>query len=123
MLTAQGLPKPKNNIEAFVQAGTVSKNVTFAKGTGTLVNGRNIVEQGSVITGFLGTYNAKGTVSTLNTDAEGILLADVDVTDKDASGAVMIHGWINTDKLATPIDDAAQTALVHIGFIANGKHN
>lgn len=121
MLTVNGLPKPKKNLEAFVDAGTVSKNVTFAKGSGTVVNGRNIVKAGSVITGFLGTYNAFGTVSTLNTDAEGILLVDVDTTDKAASGAVMITGWINTDKLDAPIDAAAQTALTKIGFIANGK--
>lgn len=121
MLTVQGLPRPKNNIEAFAEGGTISKNVTFAKGSGTVVDGRNIVKQGSVITGFLGTYNAKGTVSTLNTDAEGILLVDVDVTDKDASGAVMITGWINTDKVTPAIPAAAQEALTKIGFIANGK--
>lgn len=121
MLTVNGLPKPKNNIEAFVDAGTVSKNVTFAKGSGTLVNGRSIIAQGSVITGFLTPYNAKGTVSTLNTDAQGILLEDVDVTDKDQSGAVMIHGWINTDKVVPAIPADAQTALTKIGFIANGK--
>lgn len=122
MFKANGLPKPKNNIEAFVDAGTVSKNVTFAKGSGALENGRSIVKQGSVITGFLGTYNAKGTVSTTNTDAEGILLIDVDVTDGDVSGAVMITGWINTDKVATAIPADAQTALTKIGFIANGKN-
>lgn len=121
MLTVNGLPKPKKNLEAFVDAGTVSKNVTFAKGSGVTENGRKIVKAGSVITGFLETYNSFGKVSTLNTDAEGILLADVDTTEKAASGAVMIHGWINTDKLDTPIDAAAKTALTKIGFIANGK--
>lgn len=122
MLQVNGIPKPKNNLEAFASQGTLSKNVTFEKGTGVVENGRSIIKQGSVITGFLKTYNSFGTVSTTGTDAEGILLADVDVTDKNASSAVMIHGWINTDKLPKPIDQAAQDALKHIGFIANGKH-
>lgn len=120
--TANGLPKKKVNLEAFVDAGTVAKNVTFAQGTGTTVNGRTVVKAGAVITGFLDTYNAKGTVSADGTNAQGILLEDVDTTDKDRSGAVMIQGWINTSKVTIANLAAVKTALPRVGFIANGNN-
>lgn len=123
MLKAQGLPKAKNNLEAFVDAGTIAKNVTFSKGSGKVIDGRNIVQAGSLVKGFLDTYNAKGTITTVPEEAQGIVLTDLDTTVKDASIDVMISGWINTDKLdpaVLTVTPEIKAALPKIGFIANG---
>lgn len=119
--TTGGIPQPKKNLEAFVDAGTVSKNVTFEQGAGEVVNGRNIVKAGSIVGGFLDEYNAYGEVVEAG-EAQGILLEDVDVTNRDYSGAVMIAGWINSDKLNYEVTDELKDALTKVGFIANGNH-
>jgi len=122
--TTGGIPQPKKNLEAFVDAGTVAKNVTFEQGAGEVINGRNIVPAGTVVGGFLEEYNAYGEIleASTPTGAQGILLEDVDVTDRDYSGAVMISGWINSDKLDYEVTDELRGALTKIGFIANGNH-
>ena len=119
--TTGGIPQPKKNLEAFVDAGTVAKNVTFGQGAGEVVNGRNIVKAGSIVGGFLDEYNAYGKVVEAG-EAQGILLEDVDVTNRDYSGAVMIAGWINSDKLDYEVTDELKDALTKVGFIANGNH-
>lgn len=119
--TTGGIPQPKKNLEAFVDAGTVAKNVTFEQGAGEVVNGRNIVKAGSIVGGFLDEYNAYGEVVEAG-EAQGILLEDVDVTNRDYSGAVMIAGWINSDKLDYEVTDELKDALTKVGFIANGNH-
>ena len=122
--TTGGIPQPRKNLEAFVDAGTVAKNVTFEQGAGEVVNGRNIVKAGSIVGGFLDEYNAYGEVldASTPTGAQGVLLEDVDVTNRDYSGAVMIAGWINSDKLDYEVTDELKGALTKIGFIANGNH-
>lgn len=125
MFTVAGsVPQPRKNLEAFVDAGTVAKNVTFEQGAGEVVNGRNIVPAGTVVGGFLEEYNAYGDILDTSTPAgaQGILLEDVDVTNRDYSGAVMISGWINSDKLDYDVTDDLREALPKIGFIANGNH-
>lgn len=119
--TTGGIPQPKKNIEAFVDAGTVAKNVTFEQGAGEVVNGRNVVKAGSIVGGFLDEYNAYGEVVEAG-EAQGILLEDVDVTNRDYSGAVMIAGWINSDKLDYEVTDELKDALTKVGFVANGNH-
>lgn len=125
MFTVAGsVPQPRKNLEAFVDAGTVAKNVTFEQGAGEDINGRNIVPAGTVVGGFLEEYNAYGDILDASTPAgaQGILLEDVDVTNRDYSGAVMISGWINSDKLDYEVTDELRGELTKIGFIANGNH-
>lgn len=113
-----GIPKPKRNLEAFVDAPITRKNVTFEKGSG--VDG--IVPAGAIVGKFLDTYNAFGEVVEA-AEAQGILLVDVDTTKKAASGAVMIEGWINSDKLDYEVTDELKDALKDVKFIANGNHD
>jgi hypothetical protein len=52
------------------------------------------------------------------TDAEGVLLNDVDVTYGPAPGAMIIHGFIDETKIPAAPDDAERAALKQITFIA-----
>lgn len=85
----------------------VSKNVT-----GTVTeNGRKILKAGTPLNGDL---TARGTAfvnAADNTDstgqspngkpAVGVLLHDVDVTDADANGSLLIWGFVNLSRLST----------------------
>lgn len=58
-----------------------------------------------------------GTIIPSNDDkAIGVLLYDVD-KNENPNGAVVIHGFINKDKLPTAPDAAAETALKGITFL------
>lgn len=58
-----------------------------------------------------------GTVYPANTDkAIGVLLTDVDVTDGDASGALVVHGFIDASKMPAQPSSAAQGVLKLIKF-------
>lgn len=59
----------------------------------------------------------KNTQDTDATEAEGILLEDVDVTYGNASGAMIIHGFIDVNKLPEAPTANAITALKQITFI------
>lgn len=76
----------------------VSKNVT-----GTVTeNGRKILKAGTPLNGDL---TARGTAFVNAVDnskpAVGVLLHDVDVTDADANGSLLIWGFVNMSRLST----------------------
>lgn len=76
----------------------VSKNVT-----GTVTeNGRKILKAGTPLNGDL---TARGTAFVNAVDnskpAVGVLLHDVDVTDTDANGSLLIWGFVNLSRLST----------------------
>lgn len=75
-----------------------SQTGTLTKGSGTNVNGRNIVKAGTV-------YPKN------DATAIGIVLYDVDVTDSDATCAYMDHGGVYENRLPVALDTAAKTAL------------
>ena len=81
----------------------------------TAVDGKKILPAGTVVGGATGFPFLADTANKIglqnDADAEGILLEDVDVTYGDAYGAVLIHGFVNLDKLPTAPDAAAKTAL------------
>ncbi|MDU2066628.1 MAG: hypothetical protein E6713_17555 [Sporomusaceae bacterium] len=84
--------------------------------TGVTANadGKKIVPCGTIIGGIGGKALADDTLPVglqNDTDAEGVLLNDVDVTYGPASGAMVIHGFIDLGKLPTAPDPAAVTAL------------
>jgi hypothetical protein len=73
--------------------------------------GKKILPAGTIIGGgFLSSLTAKA-VTKNDTNAEAVLLYDVDVTYGDAPGAAVIHGFISKSKLPTVPDAAAITAL------------
>ena len=73
-------------------------------------NGRKIVKAGTPLSGNLearGTAFVKAVTSSGSSNAVGILLHDVDVTDGDANGTLLIWGFVDLNKL-----DTATTALI-----------
>lgn len=69
-------------------------------------NGRKIVKAGTPMAGDL---TARGTAFTKATgsDAVGILLHDVDVTDGDGNGTLLIWGFVDLNKV-----DSTTAALI-----------
>lgn len=77
--------------------------------------------QMSTSKGVSGTYGTKyipmGTVYPANdSTAEGIVYEDVDVTNGDMPGSVVLSGTVYTNRLPATLADAAKTALTAKGF-------
>ena len=73
-------------------------------------NGRKIVKAGTPLTGNLEareTAFVKATTSSGSSNAVGILLHDVDVTEGDTTGTLLIWGFVDLNKL-----DTATAALI-----------
>lgn len=61
-----------------------------------------------------------GTIYPFNDNkAIGVVLQDYDVTESDASMAIVLHGFIRADCLPTPPSDAALKNLRMIYFLKN----
>lgn len=88
----------------------VSVGIKLAKTSNAAVdeNGRKIVKAGTPLNGDL---KARDTafVKAVDTSnpAVGVLLHDVDVTDADANGTLLIHGFVNLNRL-----DSATAGLI-----------
>lgn len=88
-------------------------------------DGKKIVAKGTIVGGTTGSTLADDTIpvakkNTQGVDAsqaEGVLLNDVDVTYGPASGAMIIHGFIDLNKLPEAPAAEAKTALKGIFFI------
>lgn len=93
----------------------------------TAVDGKKILKAGTPLTGNItarDTAFTKATTSgdtTKTSNAVAILLHDVDVTDGNANGTIVLAGCIDLLKLdsatQTLIDDATKTALSRIIFV------
>ena len=65
-------------------------------------NGRNLVKAGTPLNGDLTARNtAFKAAADTTAPAVGVLLHDVDVTDGDANGSLLIWGFVNLDRLDT----------------------
>lgn len=77
-------------------------------------NGRKIVKAGTPLTGDL-TVRSTNFTAAGNSDAVGVLLHDVDVTDADANCSLLIWGFVNLDRIdtttAAKITAGVKTAL------------
>lgn len=68
-------------------------------------NGRKIVKAGTPLTGDL--TNRSNPFTAAAGSAVGVLLHDVDVTDSIGNGSLLIHGFVNLDRI-----DATTKALL-----------
>lgn len=86
----------------------VSVARTFLKddAAATTSDGRKIIKAGTIY-------------PTNDAAAIGIVFNDVDVTDGDATGALLIHGFVKTAALPAQPQAAAKTALKQIEFLPN----
>ncbi len=84
----------------------VAANATGSDGTGVV----NAIAATALIDGSAGSAGV--------TEAEGLLLSDVDVTYGSAPGAMLIHGFVALGKLPETPDAGVIAALKQITFIA-----
>lgn len=111
------------NTDPFV---AVSIIVNDALGVTDPATGRKIVKAGTPLAGdltkretaFVAVNNAS---ATLDSDAKGILLHDVDVTTGDANGTLLIFGFVNVDRIDSTVmaknDEYVKKALKGIYFL------
>lgn len=84
-----------------------SMGVVVAQGsTVANANGRKIVKAGTPMAGNLDARTTAFTQAT-GANAVGVLLHDVDVTEGNANGTLLIFGFVNTNRL-----DSATQALI-----------
>lgn len=93
---------------------------------GDAVNGKKIVKAGTPLTGSLDArttpFTAAATSGTSSaSNAVGILLHDVDVTDGDNNGDLLIFGFVDTNKIdattLAKITAEAKAAMPGIRFV------
>lgn len=83
------------NVQNQMSVGIkIGKNFAGA----TTENGRKIVKAGTPLTGDLTKRSTPFTAASGN-DAVGVLLHDVDVTEYDANGSLLIWGFVNLDRV------------------------
>lgn len=85
--------------------------------------GRKIAKAGTPVTGSLDARTTAFTpAKTDGTDVIGILLHDVDVTQGDNNGAVLLFGFVDTNRIdsttSAKINAAIKTKLNKITFVA-----
>ena len=96
------------------EVGLVTKTAQIPQSMGQTDGDRKTVFAGTVFPA--NTSAATGTVFPANTSAAtGIVFQDVDVTDGDAIGSVMVAGRVISDRVNAA--SAAQTALKNIVFV------
>ena len=106
----------KNQI-LFAVEHQVSMGIVVDITCGVDENGRKIAKAGTPVTGDLGERTKAFTLATTTagvSNAVGILLHDVDVTDDDNNGTVLLFGFVNTnridettkEKITTEVKDA-----------------
>lgn len=94
----------------------MSVSVKLAQGFAGAVteNGRKIVKAGTPLTGDL-TNRSNPFAAAGASDAVGVLLHDVDVTDSIGNGSLLIHGFVNLDRIdattKAKLTSGVQTAL------------
>ena len=59
---------------------------------------------------------SNGGDATVSGDIDGILYHSVDVTDGEATGALIIHGYVNVDNMPNVPSAAVKAKLPHIVF-------
>ena len=100
--------------------GAVIGNTSVTAGA----DGRKIIKAGTPLTGDILKRNTAFTVGT-SANAVALLLHDLDVTDGNANGTILISGYVDYDKLDADVQEliTAEVAakLTKITFISGTK--
>lgn len=114
----------KNQI-LFAVEHQVSMGIVVDTTCGVVENGRKIAKAGTPVTGNLDERTTAFTPAVTTTGASnavGILLHDVDVTDDDNNGTVLLFGFVNTNRIdettKAKITTEVKAALPMIKFVA-----
>ena len=93
---------PVNQI-LFCTEPQVSVGVIVDRATTTFVTeeGRKIVKAGTPLSGTISTDRSNKFLAAVDevAPANGVLLHDVDITDGDANGTLLIFGFVNKNRL------------------------
>lgn len=89
----------------YVTIARTAAKATAASGMVVSKNGRFIIKAGTV-------YPAN------DATAIGLVMQDYDVTDSDASMAIIIHGFVREDRLPKDLSKEAKSVLSQITVIA-----
>lgn len=88
-------------------------------------NGRKILKAGTPLTGSLDARTSAFTEAATSdgkSNAVGILLHDVDITESNANGTLLIFGFVNTNRINVTakalITDEVKAALNKVTFVA-----
>ena len=93
----------------------------------TAVNGRKIIPAGTPLGGTTSALETRNTVlsvtntSTNGATAQGILWYDVDVTNGNATGTLVVRGVIDTSKCPTIVAEVKTALKGAITFMNGGK--
>lgn len=113
----------KNQI-LFAVEHQVSMGIVVDATCGVAENGRKIAKAGTPVTGNLDERTTAFTpaVTSEASNAVGILLHDVDVTDDDNNGTILLFGFVNTNRIdettKAKITAEVKAALPMIKFVA-----
>ena len=109
-----------NQILGFIQGKIAFGGVVSATGVSADANGRKIIPAGTPVGGSTDFLADESAVLSVVSDAtaQGILEHDVDVTAGNATGTVIIAGWVNENRLpsAVTINDTVKKALTGVHF-------
>lgn len=98
-----------------------SVGVVVSNATAVEEGGRKVVKAGTPLVGSLDARNTAFTVAADATNVQGILLHDVDVTEGNGNGTLLIFGFVNPDKIdATTkalLTDEVKKAIPQVRFI------
>ena len=130
MLNHTGIKKETYGSGTQILANTdlqYSVGIVVDDTCGVTVGSKKIAKAGTPVTGSLDarttafTPASAGSASAAS-DAVGILLHDVDVTDGDANGALLVFGFVNTNRIdattAAKLTTYVKAALSKITFLA-----
>ncbi len=128
MLNQTGIKKEKfvnTDQILFAVEHQVSVGIKVAQAVGTNVGSRKIAKAGTPLAGNLDARTTPFTLAnTDGTDAVGILLHDVDVTAGAANATLLLHGFVNTDRIETTtqekLSEEVKKALTKITFMKGG---
>ncbi|KMY49226.1 hypothetical protein [Peribacillus loiseleuriae] len=95
----------------------VNVAVTIDDAGVTAVNGKKIVTAGTILGGGILADPTKKAKAVNGVGSEGVLFNDTDVTYGPASAAMLIHGFVDLNKLPTAPTTDAISALKQITFL------
>lgn len=109
-----------NQILGFIQGKIAFGGVVSAIGVSADANGRKIIPAGTPVGGSTNFLEDENAVLSVVSDAtaQGILEHDVDVTTGNATGTVIVAGWVNENRLPSTvtISDTVKKALPDVHF-------
>lgn len=126
--TYPGMARYGVNLESFGIRKQILANVEHQWSMGIVVNKSAGVQVGDKVivkagTPMTGNINARTTAFTkATTSAEGVLLHDVDVTNGNNNGTLLMFGFVNTNRLdsdvKTLLTDNLKATMGMIKFVA-----